>query len=85
MKSNTLQVSGLSDDYISFSLSVTSWVHVICAIAVAEARFVNAIDREPVDVSAVPESRKNLVRDYSHSRVGDARLTVLRRSCDQHT
>ncbi|MEQ2207139.1 hypothetical protein XENOCAPTIV_007865, partial [Xenoophorus captivus] len=28
------------------------WVHVICAIGVAEARFVNAIDREPVDVSA---------------------------------
>lgn len=43
------------------SLSVTRWVHVICAIAVAEARFVNAIEREPVDVSAVPETRKNLV------------------------
>lgn len=39
----------------------TRWVHVICAIAVPEARFVNAIDRQPVDVSAVPESRKNLV------------------------
>lgn len=80
MESNTLKVSG----HISFSLSVTSWVHVICAIAVAEARFVNAIDREPVDVSAVPESRKNLVRD-SHSHVGDARLTLQRQSCDQHT
>lgn len=45
--------------YVSFSL--TRWVHVICAIAVAEARFVNAIEREPVDVSAVPETRKNLV------------------------
>lgn len=82
-KSNKLKVSDHSDDYISFSLFVTSWVHVICAIAVAEARFVNAIDREPVDVSAVPESRKNLVRDYSHG--GDARLTLLRQSCDQHT
>uniref|UniRef100_A0A674MFB2 [histone H3]-trimethyl-L-lysine(9) demethylase n=1 Tax=Takifugu rubripes TaxID=31033 RepID=A0A674MFB2_TAKRU len=37
------------------------WVHVICGIAVPEARFVNAIDRQPVDVSAVPDSRKNLV------------------------
>lgn len=37
------------------------WVHVICAIGVPEARFVNAIDREPVDVSAVPETRKSLV------------------------
>ncbi|KAF7663565.1 hypothetical protein LDENG_00206760 [Lucifuga dentata] len=36
------------------------WVHVICAIAVAEARFVNPIEREPVDISAVPETRKNL-------------------------
>ncbi|XP_033847886.1 lysine-specific demethylase 4B [Periophthalmus magnuspinnatus] len=36
------------------------WVHVICAIGVAEARFVNALEREPVDVSGVPETRKNL-------------------------
>nr|XP_046246824.1 lysine-specific demethylase 4B isoform X2 [Scatophagus argus] len=44
------------------------WVHVICAIAVAEARFVNAIEREPVDVSAVPESRKNLKCVFCHSK-----------------
>uniref|UniRef100_A0A8C6WKK6 Lysine-specific demethylase 4B n=1 Tax=Neogobius melanostomus TaxID=47308 RepID=A0A8C6WKK6_9GOBI len=36
------------------------WVHVICAIAVAEVRFVNALEREPVDVTAIPETRKNL-------------------------
>lgn len=34
---------------------------MICAIAVAEARFVNAIAREPVDISAIPDSRKSLV------------------------
>lgn len=34
---------------------------MICAIAVAEARFVNAIEREPVDISAIPENRKSLV------------------------
>uniref|UniRef100_A0A8C4IPZ9 Lysine-specific demethylase 4B n=1 Tax=Dicentrarchus labrax TaxID=13489 RepID=A0A8C4IPZ9_DICLA len=44
------------------------WVHVICAIAVAEARFVNAIEREPVDVSAVPESRKNLKCVFCHRK-----------------
>uniref|UniRef100_A0A3P9MKP0 Lysine-specific demethylase 4B n=1 Tax=Oryzias latipes TaxID=8090 RepID=A0A3P9MKP0_ORYLA len=44
------------------------WVHVICAIAVAEARFINAIDREPVDVSAVPETRKNLRCVFCHSK-----------------
>ncbi|XP_041862074.1 lysine-specific demethylase 4B isoform X2 [Melanotaenia boesemani] len=44
------------------------WVHVICAIAVAEARFINAIEREPVDVSAVPETRKNLKCVFCHSK-----------------
>ncbi|XP_060934463.1 lysine-specific demethylase 4B isoform X1 [Limanda limanda] len=44
------------------------WVHIICAIAVAEARFVNAIEREPVDISAVPETRKNLKCVYCHSK-----------------
>ncbi|XP_029988133.1 lysine-specific demethylase 4B isoform X4 [Sphaeramia orbicularis] len=44
------------------------WVHVICAIAVAEARFVNAIEREPVDVSAVPETRKNLKCVYCYGK-----------------
>lgn len=41
--------------------AVCRWVHVICAIAVAEARFVNAVERGPVDVSAIPETRKSLV------------------------
>uniref|UniRef100_A0A3Q1GG67 Lysine-specific demethylase 4B n=1 Tax=Acanthochromis polyacanthus TaxID=80966 RepID=A0A3Q1GG67_9TELE len=44
------------------------WVHVICAIAVAEARFVNAIERHPVDVSAVPETRKNLKCVFCHGK-----------------
>ncbi|XP_040896801.1 lysine-specific demethylase 4B isoform X2 [Toxotes jaculatrix] len=44
------------------------WVHVICGIAVAEARFVNAIEREPVDVTAVPETRKNLKCVFCHGK-----------------
>lgn len=52
-------VAGFITSFLS--RRVPRWVHVICAIAVAEARFVNAIEREPVDVSAVPETRKNLV------------------------
>lgn len=44
------------------------WVHVICAIAVAEARFVNPLEREPVDVTAVPETRKNLKCVYCHGK-----------------
>uniref|UniRef100_A0A669EMR2 Lysine-specific demethylase 4B n=1 Tax=Oreochromis niloticus TaxID=8128 RepID=A0A669EMR2_ORENI len=45
------------------------WVHVICAIAVAEARFIDAIERGPVDVSAVPETRKNLKCVFCHGKV----------------
>ncbi|KAM6922077.1 lysine-specific demethylase 4B [Xenentodon cancila] len=53
------------------ALKVTTdnrWVHVICAIGVPEVRFVNAIEREPVDVSAVPENRKNLKCVFCHGR-----------------
>ncbi|XP_067271395.1 lysine-specific demethylase 4B [Pseudorasbora parva] len=42
------------------------WVHVICAVAVAEVRFVNAVEREPVDVTAVPDTRKSLKCVYCH-------------------
>ncbi|KAM8874724.1 lysine-specific demethylase 4B isoform 1-T2 [Spinachia spinachia] len=47
------------------------WVHVICAIAVPEARFVNAIEREPVDVSAVPDTRKNLKCVFCHGKTAN--------------
>ncbi|XP_042335388.1 lysine-specific demethylase 4B isoform X1 [Sceloporus undulatus] len=36
------------------------WVHVICAIAVPEARFVNVIERHPVDITAILEQRWKL-------------------------
>lgn len=61
----SLQHSFISEcvdfSHVTALSSSARWVHVICGIAVPEARFVNAIDRQPVDVSAVPESRKNLV------------------------
>ncbi|XP_062411494.1 lysine-specific demethylase 4B isoform X2 [Sardina pilchardus] len=43
------------------------WVHVMCAISVPEARFVNAAtEREPVDVTAIPDTRKSLMCVYCH-------------------
>ncbi|XP_043941355.1 lysine-specific demethylase 4A [Protopterus annectens] len=36
------------------------WVHVMCAIAVLEARFVNIADRSPIDVSKIPLPRFKL-------------------------
>uniref|UniRef100_A0A8C9W7J9 [histone H3]-trimethyl-L-lysine(9) demethylase n=1 Tax=Scleropages formosus TaxID=113540 RepID=A0A8C9W7J9_SCLFO len=49
------------------------WVHVICAIGVAEARFVNTIEREPVDVGAIPEIRRNLKCLYCHKSTKETR------------
>lgn len=34
---------------------------MICAIAVPEARFLNVMERHPVDISAIPEQRWKLV------------------------
>lgn len=38
------------------------WVHVLCAITVLEARFVNISERSPIDLSAIPLPRFRLVR-----------------------
>ncbi|KAG7282795.1 hypothetical protein CRUP_012184 [Coryphaenoides rupestris] len=59
---------GVKPDTVQGSWTCSRWVHVICTIAVAEARFVNAIKREPVDVSAVPDTRKSLKCVYCRSR-----------------
>ncbi|XP_005993861.1 lysine-specific demethylase 4B isoform X1 [Latimeria chalumnae] len=45
------------------------WVHVVCAIAVPEVRFVNVIERNPVDISAVPEQRWKLKCIYCRKRM----------------
>ncbi|MBN3296457.1 KDM4B demethylase, partial [Amia calva] len=42
------------------------WVHVICAIAVPEARFINPVERNPVDVSGISEERKDLKCVYCY-------------------
>ncbi|XP_044056640.1 lysine-specific demethylase 4A isoform X3 [Siniperca chuatsi] len=39
------------------------WVHVLCAVAVLEARFVNITERSPVDLSGIPLQRFKLSRD----------------------
>ncbi|KAL7850900.1 hypothetical protein AOLI_G00212560 [Acnodon oligacanthus] len=40
------------------------WVHVLCAVAVLEARFVNIADRRPVDLSGIPLQRFKLKCQY---------------------
>ncbi|KAM9369300.1 lysine-specific demethylase 4B isoform 1-T1 [Phaethornis superciliosus] len=45
------------------------WVHIICAIAVPEARFLNVIERHPVDISAIPEQRWKLKCVFCRKRM----------------
>ncbi|XP_028667320.1 lysine-specific demethylase 4A [Erpetoichthys calabaricus] len=45
------------------------WVHVLCAVAVLEARFVNIADRSPVDLSGIPLQRFKLKCYYCKKRV----------------
>ncbi|KAG7456674.1 hypothetical protein MATL_G00238390 [Megalops atlanticus] len=45
------------------------WVHVLCAVAVLEARFVNLADRSPVDLSGIPLQRFKLKCQYCKKRM----------------
>ena len=45
---------------------------MICAIAVPEVRFLNVMERHPVDISAIPEQRWKLVGALEFLRPGDA-------------
>uniref|UniRef100_A0A8C4VX25 Lysine-specific demethylase 4B n=1 Tax=Gopherus evgoodei TaxID=1825980 RepID=A0A8C4VX25_9SAUR len=45
------------------------WIHIICAITVPEARFLNVIERHPVDISAIPEQRWKLKCVYCRNRM----------------
>lgn len=45
------------------------WVHIICAIAVPEARFLSVIERHPVDIGAIPEQRWKLRCVYCRKRM----------------
>uniref|UniRef100_A0A8C7ID06 [histone H3]-trimethyl-L-lysine(9) demethylase n=1 Tax=Oncorhynchus kisutch TaxID=8019 RepID=A0A8C7ID06_ONCKI len=45
------------------------WVHVLCALAVLEARFVNIAHRNPVDLSYIPLARFQLKCFYCKRRV----------------
>ncbi|XP_072449917.1 lysine-specific demethylase 4B [Chiloscyllium punctatum] len=45
------------------------WVHVICAIAVPEVKFLNVLERNPVDVSGIPEQRQKLKCVYCRKKV----------------
>lgn len=44
-----------------FERVLCRWVHVLCAVAVLEARFVNVSERSPVDLSGIPLQRFKLV------------------------
>ncbi|XP_051562323.1 lysine-specific demethylase 4A-like [Myxocyprinus asiaticus] len=45
------------------------WVHVLCAVAVLEARFINISERSPVDLSGIPLLRFKLKCYYCKRRM----------------
>ncbi|KAM3865999.1 lysine-specific demethylase 4A-like [Diretmus argenteus] len=45
------------------------WVHVLCAITVLEAHFVNITDRSPIDLSAIPLPRFRLKCAHCRKRM----------------
>ncbi|XP_071969476.1 lysine-specific demethylase 4B-like isoform X3 [Engystomops pustulosus] len=45
------------------------WVHIVCAIAIPEARFRNVIERHPVDISTIPEQRWRLRCVYCRKKI----------------
>ncbi|KAG7514118.1 lysine-specific demethylase 4A isoform X2 [Solea senegalensis] len=50
----------------------SKWVHVLCALAVLEARFVNVTERSPVDLSGIPLQRFKLKCYYCKKRMKKA-------------
>ncbi|KAM9796215.1 lysine-specific demethylase 4A isoform 3-T3 [Syngnathus typhle] len=48
------------------------WVHVLCAVAVLEARFINITERKPVDLSGIPLQRFKLKCYYCKKRMKKA-------------
>ncbi|KAJ7986383.1 hypothetical protein DPEC_G00339340 [Dallia pectoralis] len=47
----------------------SKWVHLLCAVAVLEARFVNITERSPVDLSGIPLQRFKLKCYYCKKRM----------------
>uniref|UniRef100_A0A8P0P4C1 [histone H3]-trimethyl-L-lysine(9) demethylase n=1 Tax=Canis lupus familiaris TaxID=9615 RepID=A0A8P0P4C1_CANLF len=58
------------------------WIHVICAIAVPEVRFLNVIERHPVDISAIPEQRWKLKCVYCRKRMKKVSGACIQCSCE---
>uniref|UniRef100_A0A8C1XES7 [histone H3]-trimethyl-L-lysine(9) demethylase n=1 Tax=Cyprinus carpio TaxID=7962 RepID=A0A8C1XES7_CYPCA len=54
---------------IMFHCKRKIWVHVLCAVAVQEARFVNIAERSPVDLSGIPLQRFKLKCYYCKRRM----------------
>uniref|UniRef100_A0A671P507 [histone H3]-trimethyl-L-lysine(9) demethylase n=1 Tax=Sinocyclocheilus anshuiensis TaxID=1608454 RepID=A0A671P507_9TELE len=57
------------DTYRNSSPRNSVWVHVLCAVAVLEARFVNIAERSPVDLSGIPLQRFKLKCYYCKRRM----------------
>uniref|UniRef100_A0A8C2BF95 [histone H3]-trimethyl-L-lysine(9) demethylase n=1 Tax=Cyprinus carpio TaxID=7962 RepID=A0A8C2BF95_CYPCA len=59
----------ISCSLCSVRVHTSEWVHVLCAVAVLEARFMNIAERSPVDLSGIPLQRFKLKCYYCKRRM----------------
>lgn len=50
-------------------LDVCRWAHIMCAVALPEARFSSEAKRGPIDTSIIPMQRYKLVRTHTHTHI----------------
>uniref|UniRef100_A0A671SQW0 [histone H3]-trimethyl-L-lysine(9) demethylase n=1 Tax=Sinocyclocheilus anshuiensis TaxID=1608454 RepID=A0A671SQW0_9TELE len=62
------KANALTEVHLS-GFAYSGWVHVLCAVAVQEARFVNIAERSPVDLSGIPLQRFKLKCYYCKRRM----------------
>ncbi|KAJ8262301.1 hypothetical protein GJAV_G00164890 [Gymnothorax javanicus] len=57
------------------------WAHVMCAVALPEVKFVNETERNPIDISRIPQQRYKLKCVYCRKRIKKVSGACIQCSC----
>ncbi|XP_060772659.1 lysine-specific demethylase 4C isoform X2 [Neoarius graeffei] len=57
------------------------WAHVMCAVGLPEVKFIDVVERSPIDISAVPAQRYKLKCIYCHKRMKKLAGACIQCSC----
>lgn len=58
---------------------VCRWAHVMCAVALPEARFTDEVQKSPIDTSRIPVQRYKLVSEHAQA-LGAGPVSLMRSS-----